>query len=486
MKKFRWVPLFLVSLPLIFCLPSLAKTPPEIEQHIVRITGHLPPNMVKEGDTSSGRTLTEAMAEYHVSAVSIAVIHHGKLEWSRGFGTTSLGGSPTTPETLFQAGSVSKPLTAMAALRLVQEGNLGLDRDVNKDLTSWKVPASAEAGGKPVTLRELLTHTAGMTVHGFPGYAVGEPIPTLLQVLNGEKPASNSPIRVESMPGSKWNYSGGGYIVLQQLVQDASGKAFPLFLKETVLQPLGMTHSTYEQPLPASMREQIAVPLNRDGTPLAGGPYTYPELAAAGLWTTAPDLAKFLITMQRSLARDGNDILNAEMARQMVTPGLGDWGLGLSIGGTEGHRYFWHGGSNEGYECLMTAYENGEGAVVMTNASGGLRLANEVMRGIATEYGWADWRPRVVKVVAVDPKILAKYVGTYAIDPNFNLVMTFENGKLYCQGTGQKKFEMWSESETRFTFVVDVDVVFVTDAKGNVVGLDVIQDGRTRRAPKIE
>jgi len=190
--------------------------------------------------------------------------------------------------------------------------------------------------------------------------------------------------------------------------------------------------------------------------------------------------------MQRSLAHDGNHILNAEMTRQMVTPGQGDWGLGLSISGTEGHRYFWHGGANEGYECLVTAYENGDGAVVMTNASGGLRLANEVMRGIATEYGWADWRPRVVKVVGVDPKILAKYVGTYTVDPNFNLVMTFEDGKLYCQGTDQKKFEMWSESETRFTFVVDVDVAFVTDAKGSVVGLDVIQDGRTRRAPKKE
>jgi len=180
-----------------------AQTPPEIEQHILHVTGRLPPNMVKEGDTSSGRTLTEAMAEYHVSAVSIAVIHRGKLEWSRGFGTTGLGGPPTTPETLFQAGSASKPLTAVAALRLVQEGKLGLDRDVNQEVTSWKIPASPEAGGKPVTLRDLLTHTAGMTVHGFPGYAAGEPIPTLLQVLNGEKPASNSPIRVESMPGSK-------------------------------------------------------------------------------------------------------------------------------------------------------------------------------------------------------------------------------------------------------------------------------------------
>lgn len=222
------------------------------------------------------------MSQLHVLGLSVAVIHNGSIEWARGFGLKQQGGSPVASDTLFQAGSISKPVAAMAALHLVQEGELSLDAPANMQLVSWKVPESPAANGKPVTLRELLTHTGGFTVHGFPGYAANTPVPTLIQVLDGQKPANTPLIRLESEPGSKWNYSGGGYTVMQQMVLDATKEPFPKLLHDTVLGPIGMTHSTYRQPLPTDLQAEAAVPYEGDGTAVPGGAHTYPEMAAAG------------------------------------------------------------------------------------------------------------------------------------------------------------------------------------------------------------
>jgi CubicO group peptidase (beta-lactamase class C family) len=169
-----------------------------VQVHINKVTSCIPPPVIVKGDPPSCTALAQRMTELHVPGVSIAVIHNGAIEWVRGFGVTKTEGAPVTENTLFQAGSISKPLAVMAALHQVQLGILSLDADVNTELVSWKVPDSPAANGKPVTLREILTHTAGFTVHGFPGYANGDPIPTLVQVLNGEKPANTTPIRIES------------------------------------------------------------------------------------------------------------------------------------------------------------------------------------------------------------------------------------------------------------------------------------------------
>lgn len=221
------------------------------------------------------------MSAYRVPGVSIAIIHNGSIEWAQGFGAAQVGGGPVTTETLFQAGSISKPVAAMAALHLVEKGTLALDSDVNQALTSWKIPASAAAPGAVVTLRELLSHTAGLTVHGFPGYAAGTPIPTLVQVLDGEKPANTAPVRLEAAPGSRWKYSGGGYTVMQQLLLDVSHQPFPKLMHDTVLAPIGMTRSTYEQPLPTELRSGAATPYKANGAPVEGGFHIYPEMAAA-------------------------------------------------------------------------------------------------------------------------------------------------------------------------------------------------------------
>jgi CubicO group peptidase (beta-lactamase class C family) len=370
--------------------------PPEVQRHIERVISCLQPMGVVKDNSHPCATLSERMTALHVPGVSIYVIHQG-ASWGRGFGVTQLGGKPVSPGTLFQAGSISKPVAAMAALHLVQEKKLTLDADINSELVTWKLPTSPAANGKVVTLRELLTHTAGLTVHGFPGYAANEPVPSLTQVLDGQKPANTPPIRIESEPGSRWSYSGGGFTVMQQALLDVTGEPFPKLMHDTVLVPLGMVHSTYQQPLPRELQASAATPYDDNDSPIPGGAHTYPEMAAAGLWTTAPDLGRFAEELERSLQGEGNlhGVLTSELARQMVAPGKGRWGLGLGIGGSDADPYFIHGGDDAGFENLLVEYENHlDGAIVMTNAQGGTRLADEIMQSIATEYGWQDFHLR--------------------------------------------------------------------------------------------
>ena len=369
---------------------------PEIQHRIERVCACLTTLIVEKDDPHACQTLHDRMSADRVLGISIAVIHNGEIEWAQGFGVVQLDGSPVTAETLFQSGSISKPVAAMAALRLVQEGKLSLDTDVNQALISWKIPPSAAAPAAVVTLRDLLNHTAGLTVHGFPGYAAGTPIPTLVQILNGERPANTAPVRLEAPPGSRLKYSGGGYTVMQQLLIDVSHEQFAKLMRDAVLAPIGMTRSTYEQPLPVGLRAGAATPYNADGTPVAGGPHTYPEMAAAGLWTTPTDLARYVVEIQRSLRGDANHVLSAEMTKQMLVTGQGNYGLGPVIGGPPENPYFSHGGINAGFENSLVAYQRtGEGAVVMTNTQGGQQLADAVIRSIASVYGWPNFHPIV-------------------------------------------------------------------------------------------
>ena len=456
----------------------------EIQQRIDRVTSGLTGPVIDKNVPHSMKTLSAEMAAMHVPGVSIAVVHNGVIEWAQGFGVTALGGAAVTPETLFQAGSISKPVAAMAALRLVQQGKMGLDTDINTYLTSWKLPTSNAAAGKTVTLRELLTHTGGTTVHGFGGYAAGEPVPTLVEVLDGAKPANSEAIRVDMEPGTKWRYSGGGYTIMQQALIDVTKQPFPQLLHDTVLGPIGMTHSTYEQPLPKN-RKPVATPYDDQGKPIRGGAHTYPEMAAAGLWTTASDLAKYVIENQLSLEGKANHVLSSEMTKQMLTPGMGNHGLGPALGGSPSRPFFSHGGVDEGFEALFVGYEGGDGAVVMTNAQGGIHLAQEVMASIATEYGWPDFRPAMRTSISVDPKVLAQYVGTFEISPQFSISMTLEGNQLMTQATGQPKFPMFAESQTKFFLtVVDAEVEFFKNDKGEVAYMILHQNGLDTKAVK--
>jgi CubicO group peptidase (beta-lactamase class C family) len=478
-----WLILLPASPALAYGQTAEAASQGAAEQRIESIESCLPPPVIVSGEPKSCITLSKRMAELHVPGLSVAVVHNGTIEWAKGYGVRQIGGDSVNADTLFQAGSISKPIAAMGALHLVQERKLSLDSDVNTGLTSWKLPPSTGAPGAVVTLRELLTHTAGLTVHGFPGYAAGTPVPSLIQVLNGEAPANTAPIRVDSVPGKNWRYSGGGYTVMQQLVNDTLKEPFPEFLHDTVLAPIGMSHSTYQQPLPGSLLSNTAMPYNGDGTPVQGGPHTYPEMAAAGLWTTPSDLCRYIIEVQNSLRGKANHVLSQSMTQQMLSPGKGGWGLGLQLGGSDTNPWFSHNGVNAGYESLFVGYDrNGEGAAVMTSAQGGSRLAAEVMSAIAIAYDWQDWRPTVRTEVKLDPAVLRRYVGTYQLAPNFSVTFTVEGDQLMTQATNQPKFPVYPESQTKFFLkVVDAEVEFFTDDKGQIIYLILHQAGQEHK-----
>lgn len=468
---------------------SRAQEPATIAERIKRVeNGLLSPVLVK-GQPVTAMNLADRMRFYKTPGLSVAVINNGQIEWARGYGLSEAGGNEgVTPETLFQAASISKPVAAMAALRLVQQGKLDIDEDVNRKLTSWKVPENEFTTVKKVTLRELLSHSAGLTVHGFGGYASDEPVPTLLQVLDGVKPANSEPIRVDIAPGTKYRYAGGGYEVMQQLLWDVTGKQFPLFMQQTVLKRIGMTRSTYEQPLPKERWAQAAAGHRPDGAKVKGNWHTYPEMAAAGLWTTPTDLSRFAVEIQRSLAGKSNKVLSQEMTRQMLTPQVGAFGLGLGLAGEGPSARFSHGGANEGYRCVLVAYKNtGQGAVVMTNSDRGSSVAEELLRSIAKEYGWLDYLPKEKILAHVDPKVYGSYAGQYELAPNFILTITAADGRLMGQASGQPKLELFPESETRFfATAVSVELTFVKDASGQVTHLILRQGGQDTTAKKIK
>ncbi|MDX8456389.1 serine hydrolase domain-containing protein [Mesorhizobium sp. VK9D] len=363
-------------------------TKPDIEARIQRVLSGLRPPIGFDGQPHA--LLAERMRALHVPGVSIAVIHNGAVEWARGFGVAKKGGRPIGPDTLFQAASISKPVTAMAVLALAQAGRLDLDADVNSYLKSWKVPANSYTDKAKVTLRELLSHSAGTTVNGFAGYQAGAAIPSLIEVLNGSSPANNRPIVVDEPPGERFRYSGGGYTIVQQLLIDVTGRPFEDLLDEMVLRPLGMARSSYRQPLPASDLLHAAMPHIANGDPVSGGPHTYPELAAAGLWTTPTDLARFDLALLDAWAGRSMPVLSQPAAIQMLTSGLDAYGLGLIVRGSSPHRRFSHDGVNAGFINSMISYETGDGAVVMTNGDQGDILVAEIMQSIAAEYQWPD------------------------------------------------------------------------------------------------
>jgi len=365
-----------------------------------------------EGDSTWA--IESRMAYYGVPGLSIAVIKDGKIAWMKGYGVMNKGTNDSVrTQTLFQAGSISKPVAAYGALHLVDQGKINLDSNVNVYLKSWKLPENEFTAKKKVMLKHILSHTGGLTVHGFLGYSSDLTVPTLIQILDGVPPANSPAIRVDKVPGESFRYSGGGYTVMQQMLIDVEGKSFPMIMKENVLEPLGMTHSTYDQPLPADQTKLAASGYLPNGTMTKGGYHTYPEMAAAGLWTTSEDLAKFAINVQETVQGKSTTILSKAMIDKMLTPFVSDdEGLGLFIMKKNNEVYFGHNGWDEGFSSEMIAHrDKGYGVVVLTN-SNHPELISEVINAVARIYDWADYIKRFPKV-NMDTTVLALIAGRY-------------------------------------------------------------------------
>ena len=443
----------LTSFLLLFSLGfgSLALGQSTSDSRIKRVEDGLLPTVLIKGEP--GWNITERMKFYKVPGLTVAVIKDFKIEWARAYGVKDLEtNEPVTTDTMFQAGSISKSVNAAIAMKRVEQGKLSLDENINDKLTSWKVPDNDFTAKKKVTLKNLLSHTAGTTVHGFPGYAVTEKLPTLQQVLDGEKPANTAAVRVDFEPGTKYRYSGGGTTIAQLTIMDIEKKPYPEIARETVLDPLKMSNSTYSQPLPDDWRKKAATGYKSNGSEVGGKIHVYPEMAAAGLWTTPTDLAKFAIEMQLSLVGRSNKILSRNSVAMMTTPVIDEAGLGFFIDKRKSTTYFGHDGADEGFRAQMVLNKDkGFGAIAMVNSDNG-QILNEVIRGIAKEYEWDEYLASPYEITSVDAAKLANYVGRFQVNADRVLTITTIAGSsnLNAQPTGDPSFELLPISDTTF------------------------------------
>ena len=358
------------------------------DPRIARTETGLKPAIIFKGRPAPHHSIEQQLQHFKVPGVSVAVVEDCKIAWARGYGKRN-DREFVTPQTLFLAGSVSKPVAAVAALRMVERGQLQLDTNVNDTLRSWKLPENAFTRKRPVTLRLLLSHGAGTTVPGFGGYPRGTAIPTIRQILDGQPPANSDPVRVDKLPGENWRYSGGGYTIAQLLMSDAARTPFPKLMYDLVLNPLGMSSSTYDQKLPRTWAARAAHGRRSDGSPVPGGWHVYPEMAAAGLWTTPADLSRFLIGVIHAWRGDAGGILHNSTAMLMLTRQMGSWGLGPQLDG-EGKAFrFSHAGVDEGFLTQVVAFpDTCQGAAIMAHSDWADPLMQELLRSIAEQYRW--------------------------------------------------------------------------------------------------
>jgi len=437
--------IFLVAALVVIALtPDIGLADSVDAARIRHIEADLRPALQIRGRPIERHTLSQLMAAHRTPSISIAIVDHGSIVWSRAYGMADVAAKmPATVQTIYQAGSISKPVAASAALQLVQERRLALDESVNAELKSWHIPDSTFTDGHPVTLRELLTHTGGVSVHGFPGYAAGTPVPTLLEVLEGKPPANSRPVIVERQPGKVWNYSGGGFTIVQLLMIETDGQSFPELMRRRVLSRVSMTASTYEQPLPLNHGVDVATGYLLDGQPVKGRFHTYPEMAAAGLWTTPSDLARWTIALERAYNGEPSPLMSQASARDMLKPGLGGWGLGISVDRGTDEMKFGHSGDDWGFKARLIGWPKRERAIIaMGNSDDAFAVIDPLMQAVAREYGWKGLEPQTVTMFELNDEQRNELLGSWG---HGAVKISAEGSKLIGQYQGQR-FELIPQS----------------------------------------
>ncbi len=467
---------FLLLGPLAGCTQNI-----DTAEKIKQVENNLVKNRQPEGE--GPYSLKERMTFYHIQGLSIAVIHNYKLEWSKGYGWADDSLKiPVTTETLFQAGSISKSLNGVGVLKLVQDKKVDLYTDINTYLQSWKFPYDSLSKGKKITIANLLSHSAGLTVHGFGGYEKGAGIPTIPQVLDGKKPANSPAVRSMYQPGVKYEYSGGGTTISQLIMMDITHRPYDQYMYENVLKPLGMTSSTYQQPPVDKDPKIISTAYYPNGKSVKGRYHIYPEQAAAGLWTNPTDLSKYIIETQLALAGKSQKVLNQQTTTLRLTPYVdASAALGVFIDKyPDGVKYFEHGGVDEGFISQYYGnFDGGDGLVVMVNTSDGGLIIPEIVNSIAKVYGFKGLNhSHVFKAATVTDAVLDHYTGQYELAPGFLLTVTREGHGLCVQATGQDKTYLVAESENKFIVKeVDAEIEFVRVDSGAVTKLILYQGG---------
>lgn len=433
--------------------------------------------------------LSARMPFYKVPAVSLAVMDRHELEWARAYGVRDAGThEPVTTETVFQAGALGQAVVAAAALRLVAQGRLDLDEDVNARLKTWKVPSNEFSNQGTVTLHGLLTHTAGFPEGSLPGYSRNRRPPSLLDLLAGRASAMSAAVEPDAVPGQGFpRPSEAGLAVLQQLLEDVTETPFAALMSELVLGPLEMAHSVFESPDPKGLPAPAASGYDREGRPVEGGSLVYPASSAAGLWTNPSEVVSFLEDLMRAAMGRGGRVLPPDPARSMLTPQAGTWSFGFGVEGSAHDVRFHLRGRTEGFACTLDAYPYlGQGAVIMTNSDNGLLLADEILRALSEVYEWPDYKPLERTLYRLDPSIYRSYVGRYEVTPEYVLDVAHEDYYLVIRPTGQAPTRFFVESQT-FFFSIDpyIRIQFHTDEKGVVTGLTLWQQDFKQEARKV-
>ncbi len=444
-----------------------------IEQEIASIMANLGPAIHIRGQEVKTFTLQARMKELNVPGVSIAVMKDHKLHWARGFGLAKAGtGEAVTPETLFQAASISKPVTGLAILTLVEEGKIDLDTDINQYLERWKLADHQWQNQEKVTLRRLMSHTAGTTVSGFPGYVRGSVLPSLEQILDGQEPSNTPNVLVDKEPGEGFRYSGGGTTILQMAMEDISGERLPAFVKSRVLDRVGAVRSTFIPPSSEKEIKGVAFAHDINGKIVKGDFHIYPEEAAAGLWTNPTELLKIAADVQISAKGEQGYILSPEMTAEMLTHENGPAGLGFFMEGENPVTGFSHAGGNEGFKSFLFAHTTGgDGFAIMTNGENGGSLHSEIRISLAQYYGWDEYQPIIKTAILLSPDELKKYLGIYKITTPIEaniIVSSNEKGLVVEVKNFTPPRNIWPESKDAFFALNDTEIHFLIDENDEV------------------
>ena len=394
----------------LFTCSQNTSTELQLDERISRIENGLMPRLQVKGQEVATFNIEERLEELGIPGLSMAFVTNGKIEWARSYGMADIGENrPMTTETLLLAGSISKPVAALRAHQLVEEGKFDLDQDINNYLTSWKLPDNEFTQKEKVTIRRILNHTAGLTVWGFPGYDKGDDIPSVPDVLDGK--GNTGEVRVYKEPGESWMYSGGGYTIMQLAITDTEKTSFPQTMREHVLDPLDMSQSTFENPLPEKWHSKAATGYRGNGDEVEGKWPIYPEMAAAGLWTTPSQLIQYAIEIQKIYQTKKDGILKSSTVDEMLVAGMNGHGLGPGID----ENSFGHGGADEGFRAQLKAWKNQPHAlVIMVNSDNG-QIIQEVALAVAKEYNLTDINPDVREVIKLPSEDLEKYTGEYQV-----------------------------------------------------------------------
>jgi CubicO group peptidase (beta-lactamase class C family) len=431
-------------------------------------------------------TIAERMRHYKVKGLSIAVVNNFKIEWAKGYGLADSSENRfVDANTPFIPGSLSKSINAMGLLKLVQDKKIDLFDDINNYLTSWKFPYDTTSKNRKITLANLLSHSAGLNVHGFYGYKNGDSLPTIVQILNGKKPANSEPVKSIFQPGLKMEYSGGGSIISQLMLMDISKQAYDQYLYNNVLKPIGMTNSFFTQPSPLTKKKLLATGYDSLGNEVKGKYPILMEQAAAGLWTTPTDMCKYIIEVQLSLKGESNKILSKQMTDLMLTPYIDERAaLGVFIDNNQGYKYFGHEAGNVGFSgAFYGSIEDGNGVAVFINSENS-DILKEVVNSVIEVYRWNGFsKKEVKKIISLSDTIFKKYIGLYeAKDEKENItkvIISKKKNEFYYNVNNQNR-KMYFTSTTEFINNENPsEKSFKLDKEGNIVGLNISYLGKT-------